>query len=123
MDASPHLLPALGIGLFIIAMAWMMWGITRAATKGMAANPFVGIRLPSLMRDEAAWRAGHEAAVPAFFWSALVTTVPAALSVLVSDDETLYAGLLVVSTVALTLGSSLACLAARRAARRAPLDG
>jgi len=115
-----HLLPAAAIGLFIVAISWMLWGITRAAVNQIAVNSSMGIRLPSLMRDETAWRAGHRAAQPTFFWSAVVTTAPATISIFLSENEALYAAFLTVSAVSLTLGSTLACIEAHRAALGVP---
>ncbi|MGA8296077.1 MAG: SdpI family protein [Acidimicrobiales bacterium] len=44
----------------------IVFAIGRMASEGrLPRNPFVGIRIPSTMRSDAAWFAGHSAAAPA----------------------------------------------------------
>lgn len=59
------------VSLRLIILGWTFTGlllvlvvICIAAARGaLPLNGFVGIRIPSLMRNDAAWRAGHAAAV------------------------------------------------------------
>jgi hypothetical protein len=55
----------------LVVLAWVFTGLMLvllvacvAASRGaLRLNHFFGVRLPSLMRSNAAWRAGHAAAV------------------------------------------------------------
>ncbi|MBF4633547.1 SdpI family protein [Agreia pratensis] len=55
----------------LILLGWLSAGlllmiavICLAAKRGsLTVNPMVGLRLPSLMRDEESWRVGHAAAL------------------------------------------------------------
>lgn len=64
-----------GIGLVACALA--VWLTTRAAATGtLGLNAFAGIRTPSTMASDAAWRAGHQAAL-----SAATTTAAASAGI------------------------------------------
>ena len=61
MEAS---LPLTIVGWTFSGLLLVMVVICIAAASGrLPLNGFVGIRIPSLMRDDGAWRAGHTAAV------------------------------------------------------------
>lgn len=109
------------ICLFIAAIAWIMVGVVRWAAERGDVNAAMGIRLPSLMRSPRAWAAGHRAAVPAFGWTAVLTSTASVLAAAAAllRAETLFLALLVVVCVALTLGGVLGILVAHRAAGRA----
>lgn len=51
-------------GPLLALTAWIVWVVTRmGAEGGLGLNATVGIRLPSTMRSERAWVAGHRAAL------------------------------------------------------------
>lgn len=67
----------------LVLLGWLSAGllaliavICLAAKRGsLTVNPMVGLRLPSLMRDEESWRVGHAAALmPALAALALAVT-------------------------------------------------
>jgi len=74
------------------------------------------------MRDPLAWRVGHRAAEPIFFWSAVGTSLPASLAIVVFSDERLYVAFLLITSAFLVVGPSLACVAAHRAASASVSD-
>ncbi|MDR2896143.1 MAG: SdpI family protein [Propionibacteriaceae bacterium] len=50
--------------LIILVMVGALWlTCALAAKQRLGANPWAGIRLPSTMRSDAAWMAGHRAAL------------------------------------------------------------
>ena len=54
----------IGIASSLLVIA-VLYGVTRAgATGGMGRNGAVGIRTRATKRSDAAWRAGHAAALP-----------------------------------------------------------
>jgi hypothetical protein len=65
MDEDVPLLAALALALLqCVVGATVSLSTRRAADGRLARNPLVGIRTASTMRSDAAWRAGHAAAVP-----------------------------------------------------------
>ena len=107
--------------LFIAAIAWIMVGVVRWAAERGDVNAAMGIRLPSLMESPRAWAAGARAAVPAFGWTAVLSSTASVLAAAAAllRAETLFLALLVVACVALALGGVLGILVAHRAAGRA----
>ncbi|MFI2103588.1 SdpI family protein [Isoptericola sp. NPDC019693] len=105
-----------------MAVAVMVWLITRAAARGhLTANGAIGIRTPATQRSEEAWVVGHRAALPVVAWGGAVVVV-ASVVVLVgaflTAQHTEVAGLvLLVVDIALTV---VAGVVAHRAAARVP---
>lgn len=75
-------------------------------------NHFVGIRLPALMRSDAAWRAGHTAGVAPAGVAFVVALVFSAIGLIASPA---YAG----AIAAFVIGVGWSMLRATRAARTA----
>lgn len=105
-----------------MAVAVMVWLITRAAARGhLTANGAIGIRTPATQRSEEAWVAAHRAALPVVAWGA-AAVVGAAVVVLVvgflTAQQTETAGLvLLVADIVLAV---VAGVVAHRAAARVP---
>lgn len=104
--------------LFIAVISWIMVAVVRWAAEHGDVNIAVGIRLPSLTQSPGAWAAGHRAAVPAFGWTAVLTSTVSVLAAAAAllRSETLFLSLLLVACVALTLGGVLGIVVAHRAA-------
>lgn len=61
---SEGLWGALLTGPLLVLTSWIIHAVTRAGARGgLGPNSAIGIRLPSTMRSEAAWVAGHRAAL------------------------------------------------------------
>ena len=119
---TSELVAAVAIALFIAAIAWALYGMVRAASRTMTINGVIGVRLPSLMKNEESWSGGHAAAAPVFFWSAVTTSVFSVATCFVAGVESLYAGFLLVSVVSLIVGSTGGIVVAHRAAMAIPPD-
>jgi uncharacterized protein with PQ loop repeat len=113
---TSELVAAVVIALFIAAVAWALYGMVRAASRTMTINGVIGIRLPSLMKNEASWSRGHAAAAPIFFWSAVTTSLFSVAAAFVVGIESLYVGFVLVSVVSLVVGSTGGIVVAHRAA-------
>lgn len=96
----------------------VMAGIARAAATGrIRRNQLIGIRLPSTMASDAAWHAGHRAAVGPACWS-LVVLLGADLGAVLlramgSSSESLTLGLIALMLIAI----AWVAVAANRSAR------
>ena len=103
-----------------MAVAVMVWLITRAAARGhLTANGAIGIRTPATQRSEEAWVVGHRAALPVVAWGGAVVVL-ASVAVLVGGvltaQQTETAGLmLLVGDIVLAV---VAGVVAHRAAAR-----
>ncbi|WP_434317024.1 SdpI family protein [Leifsonia sp. P73] len=117
-----ELVAAIAIALFIPTIAWALFGMVRAASRTLSINSVIGVRLPSLMKNEESWFGGHAAAAPIFFWSAVTTSVFSVATCFVAGVESLYVGFLVVSVVSLIVGSTGGIVVAHRAAMAIPPD-
>ena len=117
-----ELVAAIAIALFIPTIAWALFGMVRAASGTLSINSVIGVRLPSLMKNEESWFGGHAAAAPIFFWSAVTTSVFSVATCFVAGVESLYVGFLVVSVVSLIVGSTGGIVVAHRAAMAIPPD-
>lgn len=119
---SPGWLGAVGCALLVLLVNVAIWGVVSVATNGMGRNHAAGIRLPSLLHSDDAWRAGHLAAQRIM----RPFLIAAAIVVIVSIPAQLAPALYLV-----LLGLSLACtlaalgagaLSASRAARQITRD-
>lgn len=119
---TSELVAAIAIALLIAAIAWALYGMVRAASGSMGINMAIGVRLPSLMKNEASWFGGHSAATPTFFWSAVTTSVFSIATCFVAGVESLYIGFLIVSVVSMIVGSTGGIVVAHRAAMAIPPD-
>jgi hypothetical protein len=112
-----------GFGLVLIAV---LTELTARATAGgdLPVNGLLGIRTAATKRSEAAWRAGHAAALPALHVTAVAALVGAAVTLVVAllgpdaDGVTTVVLLLAYAIVVVLLLWSTR--AATAAARRAP---
>lgn len=116
--SSPGWFAAVACALLLTAVDAAIWGVVSTATDRVGRNHLAGIRLPSLMRSDEAWTAGHLAAGRVM---RPILTV-AVLIALVSIPAQLLPVLYIV-VLGLSLGCTLAALgfgsaAASRAARR-----
>ncbi|MEL7975409.1 SdpI family protein [Isoptericola sp. F-RaC21] len=107
-----------------VAVAVGVWLITRAAARGqLGANGAVGIRTPATQRSEAAWEAGHRAALPLLRWAAIVIALAGIGALLVLGPDGAgrleIAGLVLL--VAVLVVVVVAGVVAHRAASRVPV--
>jgi SdpI/YfhL protein family len=102
--------PPAEVGWILAAVLLVIAVVSAAAGRGaIRRNPYAGIRLPPLQRSEAAWRAGHAAAVVPSIVAFVVTMVASAIAIALPVVEW-------AAVVAFVLGAVWAVtLAARRA--------
>ena len=100
-----------GAGLVMIALGRL------SATGRLPRNVFAGIRIPSTMRSDDAWRAGHRAAASALTASGVGPLVVAAIIAAKRPDRDSEAALLRIGRAWLVCWLGLATFQARRAAR------
>ncbi|MBZ5734110.1 SdpI family protein [Nocardioides sp. TRM66260-LWL] len=107
------------IGLVDVALA-------RSIAVGLPRNRLVGIRLPGLLRSDAAWDAGHRAAAPVLARTGALALAVTAIGLLAClpllPDAIRWIGAGLVATgAAIALGGvAVGSLRAARAARRVP---
>ena len=93
-----------------------------AATGRLPRNLFAGIRLPSTMRSDEAWRAGHEAAASALMVAGIVPVVTAIIVGAKNPGRKGQSVLSKVSNIWLLGWIGFASIQANRAARAASAD-
>ena len=94
--------------------------VTRRAADGrLRRNQLAGIRTAATMRDDAAWRAGHAAAVPHSDAAGIAFGLSGLLAAL-APSAPVFAGVLLVGV---TVAGALLLLGARRAVRAASTAG
>ncbi|NHT16128.1 hypothetical protein [Cellulomonas sp. IC4_254] len=112
--------------MLLILVDAAVWMFVSQPVHGAGRTRSAGIRLPSLMASDQAWRAGHVAARSAMAPFLGAAAVIAALSVPLQLAPVLYVisvGLSLASTVlALGVGSARAARAARRVARHPAIE-
>jgi uncharacterized membrane protein len=104
------------VGLWILALVCIVTTYCAAAGK-LRRNQIAGIRLPATMASDAAWRAGHRAAIP-FMWLTVPVAVVGSAVVATMKLGPLVAvvvGLLPIVLIAIVIA---AAVAAHKAARR-----
>jgi uncharacterized membrane protein len=116
----PHPGDSMTMYAFIAALeivpAFLIFTYHRAASGRLVRNHFFGIRIPSTLASDAAWRAGHRAAIP-IVW----LTVPAVFGGVVALARTDRASLELAfwsTTAMLLLIVFIAVVVAHKAARR-----
>ncbi len=102
----------LGIGGVVLVVLGRM-----AAAGRLPRNIFAGIRIPSTLRSDEAWMAGHRAAASALTSSGVGPVAVAFIVGVKKPDPDVQAALFRVATVWLLGWIGLATMQARRAAR------
>jgi hypothetical protein len=84
-------------------------------------NPWAGLRIPSLFASDAAWVAGHRAAIVPMVCAAVVNIVLAVLAATMFSSAAESSGeitLVIVALVVLVLGTVIGAVSGVRAANR-----
>lgn len=115
---SPGWLAAVGCAVLILLVNAAIWGLVRAASDGVGRNRLAGIRLPSLLRSDEAWRAGHDAAAATMRPWLCVAAALILLSIPAQVVPVLYVVLLGLSLLGTVVALGVGTLSASRAARR-----
>jgi uncharacterized membrane protein len=116
MDESVPLLPALGVAALQCAGGALVALVTRRAADGrLRRNQVAGIRTAATLRSDAAWRAGHAAAVPLSDLGGVALGL-SGLVALWARRAPVFAGVLLSGTLVAIV---LLLLGARRAVRAA----
>ena len=112
MDEEVPLLAAVGLALLLGAGGVLVAIVSRrAADARLGRNAYAGVRTTSTMRSDAAWRAGHAAAVP-LSDSAAVVFVISGLAALLMRQSDAFPLVLIGGSV---VGTALLLVAARKA--------
>ncbi|GLD00578.1 hypothetical protein Mkiyose1088_24440 [Mycobacterium kiyosense] len=89
-----------------------------AASGLLPRNQIAGIRIPSVMASDTAWRAGHRAAIPVIWLTAPVALAGTVVAAMIPNPG--LAGLPVLASCALSIAILIrSAVVANRAARRA----
>jgi len=111
---------ALAIILSILG-AILVIGGALSATGRLPMNPIVGIRIPSTMMSDAAWKAAHRAAGPYLILCGLCAFAGMVLALAVPSMDPLALTLIPAAAVLVVL--AIAVIIASRAATRASIEG
>ncbi|MGD0981898.1 MAG: SdpI family protein [Solirubrobacteraceae bacterium] len=107
-----------GSALPLAVAGTVMVAIGRLAAAGrLPRNPIAGIRIPSTMRDDAAWKAGHRAGAPALTAAGFGPLAAAAVVATTSPSLEARAALKRIDTGWVLAWLALATAQASRAAR------
>ncbi|PZE89319.1 hypothetical protein DEJ00_11265 [Curtobacterium sp. MCLR17_039] len=120
---SPGWWAAIGCAVLVLIVDAAIWGIVSIAADGLGRNRAAGIRLPSLMRSDAAWRAGHLAAHRVMRPLLITSAIVAIVSVPAQLTPVLYVVLLGLSLVSTLAALVAGAVSASRAANSVPRDG
>ncbi len=104
------------VGALVIAGA-----VQACATGRIGVNPIAGIRLPSVMVSDAAWRAGHAAAVIPHWVTSGLAVVFAGFGLFGSNTPANMAMFVMIGAVILLGGTIWGAMVAHRAAVKVPL--
>jgi hypothetical protein len=115
---SPGWLAAVGCAVLVLLVDAAIWGMVRAASDGLGRNHVAGIRLPSLLRSDEAWRAGHGAAAATMRPVLCIAAVLVLVSIPAQVVPVLYVILLGLSLLGTVAALGVGTLSASRAARR-----
>ncbi|MFF3063337.1 SdpI family protein [Oerskovia sp. NPDC057915] len=91
-----------------LLVAWLAW---LGATDRMTRNGLIGIRTPATQRSDAAWIAGHRAALTVVLPGAALVTVLAVVGSLLGPDGATDVLFFVVAGALLTEGIAAAAVA------------
>ncbi|PSS45198.1 hypothetical protein C6401_03585 [Arthrobacter woluwensis] len=105
--------------LSVLGAIFIICGILALAAR-LPMNPFVGIRIPSTMMSDAAWKAGHRAAGPYLIVGGLCAFAGGALAIAAPSIGTL--ALTLIPTAAVLVFLTIAVILASRAATRASIE-
>ena len=120
---SPGWWAAIGCAVLLLIVDATIWGIVSVAADGLGRNRAAGIRLQSLMRSDAAWRAGHLAARRVMRPLLVGAAVVAIVSVPAQLIPALYVVLLGLSLATTLAALVVGAVSASRAANSVPRDG
>lgn len=115
---SPGWLGAVSCALLVLVVNAAILGVVSIASNGLGRNHAAGIRLPSLMRSDEAWRAGHLAARKAMLPFLIAAAVVVVISIPTQLAPAFYVVLLGISLACTLAALGAGTLAASRAARR-----
>jgi hypothetical protein len=115
---SPGWFAAIGCAVLIILVNLVIWMIVTQIADGAPRSRAVGIRLPSLMRSEEAWHAGHVAARAVMAPYLVVAVGVGVLTVPVQLFPVAYVVALGLSLATTLLALGVGSVRASRAARR-----
>jgi len=120
---SPGWWAAIGCAVLVLIVDAAIWGIVSIAADGLGRNRAAGIRLPSLMRSDVAWRAGHLAAQRIMRPLLITSAIVAIVSVPTQLTPVLYVVLLGLSLVSTLAALVAGAVSASRAANSVPRNG
>lgn len=109
-----------GLGVALLAgplLIALVAGVARAAARGrLPRNGTIGLRLPSMLRSDAAWQAGHRAAQTPAHLSLGLLIAADLVAVLLANSGTSKAALTVELSVLLLAAIAWTAIAAGKAA-------
>jgi hypothetical protein len=111
------------VSLLLLAVLWLAAWICRAAASGrITRNHVIGIRLPSTLASDEAWRVGHAGAYRPALLAATIASVPVLAGVvaalLTPPNSALVPLFITLGVVTLVGGIVWSTVAASRAARK-----
>lgn len=110
-----------GIVIILMVLGSLLIGIGIAAIgRWLPMNPVIGIRMPSTMKSEASWKAGHRTAAPYLILGGICAFSGVVLAVLVPNLGALLLGLIPTSGIVLCL--VVATVTASKSAMRVPFE-
>ena len=114
---SPGWFAAISCALLLVLINLVLWAVVSQAANGAGRSHVAGIRLPSLMKSEEAWHAGHVAARKAMAPFLIAAAGTAALSIALQLAPVVYIVTLGLSLLATVLALGMGATSASRAAR------
>jgi len=114
---SPGWFPAIGCAVLLILVDLVIWMIVTQIASGAPRSHVAGIRLPSLLRSEEAWHAGHVAARAVMAPYLIVAVGIGVLTVPLQLFPVVYVVALGLSLTATLLALGVGSARASRAAR------